>query len=93
MLSTGQMINFVKSSGNKSFIIATEIGIIHTLKKQNPDKEFIPVTERAFCPNMKKIILEKVLWCLEDKKNVITVPEDIAGRDKADIDRQFEMLP
>ncbi len=93
MLSTGQMINFVKSSGNKSFIIATEIGIIHTLKKQNPDKEFIPVTERAVCPNMKKITLEKVLWCLEDKKNVITVPEDIAGRAKAALDRMIEVLP
>ncbi len=93
MLSTGQILKFVKSSENKSFIIATEIGIIHTLKKQNPGKEFIPVTERAVCPNMKKITLEKVLWCLEDKKNVITVPEDIAGRAKAALDRMIEILP
>lgn len=93
MLSTGQMLNFVKESDARSFIVATEIGIIHTLQKQNPDKEFLPVTSRAVCPNMKKITLEKVLWCLEDKKNVVTVPEDIASNAKAALDRMIEILP
>ncbi len=93
MLSTGQMIKFVKETDAKRFIVATEIGIMHTLKKQNPYKEFYPVAGRAVCPNMKKITLEKVLWCLEDKKNVITVSEDVAGRAKAALDRMIEILP
>jgi quinolinate synthase len=73
LLSTGQMLKFAKESDAKSFIIATEVGIIHTLKKQNPDKEFYAATDKAVCPNMKKITLEKVLWSLEDMKYQITV--------------------
>ena len=93
MLSTGQMLNFVKETDATEFIVATEIGILHTLKKQNPDKQFYPVTEKAVCPNMKKITLEKVLWCLEDNKNVVIVPEEIASKAKAALDRMIEVLP
>jgi quinolinate synthase len=57
LLSTGQMLKFAKTSGVNEFIIATENGIIHSLQKQNPDKRFYPATEKAICPNMKKISL------------------------------------
>ena len=93
MLSTGQMINFVKTSDVQSFIVATETGIIHTLEKQNPDKQFIPITAKAICPNMKKITLEKVLWSLEDNKHVVTVPEGIAKNAKAALEKMIEVLP
>ena len=93
ILSTGQMLRFVKKSPAKSFIVATEEGIIHTLKKQNPDKEFLGVSEQAICPNMKKITLEKVLWSLEDMEHKITVPEDIRLKAKAALDRMLEVLP
>ena len=93
LLSTGQMLSFAKKSDAKSFIIATEIGIIHALKKENPGKEFIEVSQRAVCPNMKKITLEKVAWALEDMKYVITVDKETAIRAKLALDRMLEVLP
>lgn len=93
MLSTGQMLKFVKTSDAKTFIIATELGIIHTMKKEVPDKEFIPVAANIICPNMKKITLEKVLWALEDMRYEITVSKEIAVRAKGALDRMLEVLP
>ena len=82
LLSTGQMLKFAKQSDAKQFILATETGIIHTLKKENPGKEFYPASSRAVCPNMKRITLDKVLWSLEDMQYKITVPEQTANRAK-----------
>ncbi len=93
LLSTGQMLQFARTSPHREFIIATENGILHTLKKQNPDKHFYPVTERAICPNMKKISLEKVLWALEDMQYHITVPQEVAGGAKRSLDRMLAVLP
>jgi quinolinate synthase len=93
LLSTGQMLKFAANSTAKEFIIATEVGIIHALEKQNPNAQFIPATERAICPNMKRIALEKVLWSLEDLKFVVTVPEQIKAKAKKALDRMVEILP
>ncbi len=93
ILSTSQMIKFAKKSDAKQFIIATETGIIHTLKKQNPDKEFIAATKRAVCPNMKKITLEKILWSLEYMQYKITVSEEIRQKAKNALDRMVATLP
>jgi quinolinate synthase len=93
LFSTGQMLKFAKQSDAKSFIIATETGIIHSLKKENPEKEFYPVTTRAVCPNMKRITLDKVLWSLEDMHYKITVPADIAARAKKALDKMVAIIP
>ncbi|MCK5472885.1 MAG: quinolinate synthase NadA, partial [Planctomycetes bacterium] len=93
ILSTSQMLKYVQKNSGKQFIITTEIGIIHTLKKQNPNTEFIAATEKAICPNMKKITLEKVLWALEDMQYEITVPEQIRQKAKKALDRMVETLP
>ena len=93
ILSTGGMLRFVKAGSAKRFIIGTEIGIIHALKKVNPNAEFIAASKRAVCPNMKKITLEKLLWSLEDNKFIITVPEDIRIKAKKALDRMIEILP
>jgi quinolinate synthase len=93
LLSTSQMLSFVRDSSAKQFIVATEIGIIHTLQKENPDKEFIPASERAICPNMKKITLEKLLWSLEDMQYIITVPEETAAKAKKALDRMIAVTP
>ena len=93
LLSTGQMLNFAKSSSADQFIVATETGILHTLKKQNPDKEFFAASKRAVCPNMKKITLEKIVWSLEDMKYEITVSESIREKAKKALDRMVEVLP
>jgi len=93
MLSTGQMLRYAAKSEAKQFIIATETGIIHTLKKQNPQAEFIPATDRAICPNMKRITLEKVLWSLENMQHKVTVPQEIRIKAKKAIDMMVEILP
>jgi quinolinate synthase len=93
ILSTGQMLKFVKNSTANCFIVATEVGIIHALKKQNPQAEFIPASERAVCPNMKKITLDKVIGALEDMQYKITVPEQIRIKAKKSLDRMVQILP
>lgn len=93
LLSTGQMLKFAKTSKVTEFVIATENGILHTLKKQNPDKAFYSITEKAICPNMKKITVEKVLWSLEDMQYRITVPEPICTQARKSLDRMIEVLP
>ena len=93
LLSTGQMLKFAKQSDAKRFIIATETGIIHTLKKENPGKEFFPASIRSVCPNMKRITLDKVLWSLEDMHYKITVPVDIAARAKKTLEKMVAILP
>jgi len=93
LLSTGQMLKFAARNKAKRFIIATELGIIHTLKKQNPETEFFPATERAICPNMKKITLDKIIGSLQEMQYKITVPETISIKAKKALDRMVEILP
>lgn len=93
LLSTGQMLDFVDKSTAKHFIVATEIGMIHPLKKQNPQAEFTPASDRAICPDMKKITLEKMAWSLEGMQYKITIPPQIRIKAKKAIDRMVEILP
>ncbi len=73
-------MRYARETKTKSFIIGTEIGILHRLKKQNPEKSFYPASERAVCPNMKLTTLEKVLWALEEMQHEVTVPADIIAK-------------
>lgn len=77
VLSTGGMCKFAKESSAEEFIVGTEIGLLYTLQKENPNKKFYPATTLADCPNMKLNTLEKILWSLEDMVYEINVPEDI----------------
>jgi len=89
VLSTGGMLRFAGQTDAKILIIATEVGILHRLRKENPGKTFIPANARALCPNMKKITLEKVLWALEDMQPEIRVPEETRIRAKTAVDRML----
>jgi quinolinate synthase len=93
ILSTGQMLKFVAQSDAKRYIVATENGMIHALKKKRPDGEFIPASKRAICPNMKKITLDKVITSLEEMKHHITVPEQIRLKATKALNRMIEILP
>lgn len=93
LLSTGQMLKFAAKSENDKFIIATEIGIIHSLKKICPAKQFIPATDRAVCSNMKKITLEKIINSLENMVYKVTVEKSIAEKAKKSLDRMISILP
>lgn len=93
MLSTGQMLNFAKKSSAKQFIIATETGIIHALKKQSPHAEFIPANNKAICHDMKKITLKKIAWALENMQYKISVSKEITQKAKKALDRMVQILP
>ncbi len=91
VLSTGGMIRFARRDDVQEMVVGTEMGIIHRLKKENPGKRFIPVSEQAICPNMKLITLEKVLWSLEDMAPEVKVPEKIRLKAKAAVDKMLEI--
>jgi quinolinate synthase len=91
VLSTGGMVKYAHETDARELIIGTEIGILYRLRKENPEKLFIPVTEQAVCPRMKLITLETVLWSLENMKNQITVPESIRLKAKIAVDRMLEV--
>jgi quinolinate synthase len=91
VLSTGGMCRYAKRDEVREMIVGTEIGIIHRLRKENPDKRFIPVSEQAICPNMKLITLEKVLWSLEEMYPEVKVPEGIRLRAKAVVDKMLRI--
>jgi len=91
VLSTGGMVRFVRESQAPGFIIGTETGILHRLKQENPGKSFIPVNDKAVCPNMKRITLEKVLWSLQDMNHKIIVPEDIRLRALSSVQRMLSI--
>jgi len=90
VLSTGGIIRYARETDAKEIIIGTEIGIIHRLRKENPDKMFIPATEQAVCPRMKLVTLETVVWSLENMKYPVVVPEDIRKKAKAAVDRMLQ---
>ena len=73
---TSGMVKYVKQDPSREFIIGTELGIIHRLKRENPSKEFYAL-EEAICPNMKLITLDKVYRSLKTLTPKVTVPEDI----------------
>ena len=91
LLSTGQMCAFAKESPATEFIIATEIGLLYRLRNENPSKKFYAVSDRAVCPNMKKITLEKVLWALQDQKHRVVVPEPICSKARRSIEAMLEL--
>lgn len=78
--STSEIINKVKELEDKKIIIGTEKGILYTLKKQNTDKEFILLSDKLTCRNMKKITIGDVLYSLENETNNIEVDEIIRNK-------------
>jgi len=87
ILSTEGMTKRPAVSPANEFIVGTEVGILHKMRKQYPDKRFIALSEGMVCGYMKKITLEKVLWSLQDMKYEVKVPADIAAKARRAIDR------
>ncbi|MBQ6573409.1 MAG: quinolinate synthase NadA [Bacteroidales bacterium] len=85
MYSTSGILKHAAASEKKQFIIATEVGTLHKLRKDNPGKEFIPVSEKIVCEYMKLATLEKVYEALRDEKFEVKVPEEISARALAPI--------
>lgn len=85
-LSTGGMCRFARESDCREFIVGTEVGILHRLRMENPDKVFHPVSERIVCPNMKKTTIENLAESLREMKTEVDVQADVAAKAKRAID-------
>jgi quinolinate synthase len=89
VLSTEGMVRHAQASPAREFVVATETGILHRLRREVPDadKRFSAVSERAICRYMKKITLPKVLASLRDDVHAVTVPEPVAARARLALER------
>lgn len=85
-LSTGGMCRFARESDAQTILVGTEVGILHRLRKENPDKTFVSVSDTLVCPNMKKTTLENLRDCLRDMSNRVVVEKDVADRARRAID-------
>jgi len=93
VLSTGGMVQEAARSSASTFLVATETGILHQLRKANPGKVFEPINEYAVCQYMKAITPAKLLRSLEERVFEITVPEEIRARAARAVERMIELGP
>lgn len=89
--STKQIIDFANTSKEKEFIIGTEMGVLYSLKKLNPDKKFYILHPGMICPNMKKNTLQSVRDALLYERYQIEVEEEIMEGAKKALSKMLEM--
>ena len=93
--STSEIIDFATQSDCKKFIICTEMGVFFELQQKNPDKKFYSVGHRQFCPNMKKVTIDKVEQVLEKlgsgELEEITLSDEILTRAAKPLQRMLEL--
>ena len=87
--STSKMCRYAKESDAKEFIVGTEEGILHRLRKENPQKQFYIAYEGAVCPNMKLTTLDRLYASLKEEKYLVKVPEKVANKARASLERMF----
>lgn len=92
IFSTEGMIDYVNSSAANEFVIATEEGILHRLKKNRHAAKFFPLSENSICEYMKMITLEKLYDSLLNEKFEVKVPEEIAKRARLPIERMLQIV-
>ena len=93
ILSTEGMLRYARESKARCLIIATETGILHRMRKENPDKEILAAMPSAECEYMKLHTLEKVAESLRRLQFHVTVPPEIANRARRPIERMIEIRP
>src|SRR6478609_3172690 len=89
ILSTGEMVDAAKVGRSKQVLVATEIGMIHQLKRAAPGVDFLAVNDRASCKYMKMITPEKLLRSLEQMRDEVVVDPDIAARARGAVERMI----
>ncbi len=89
--STTGIAKYCRESDGAAFIIGTEIGLLHRLRRESPNKTFVAASPLADCPNMKLNSLEKILWSLEDVVYEVTVPESVATKARRTIERMLDL--
>ncbi|HXV05131.1 MAG TPA: quinolinate synthase NadA [Solirubrobacterales bacterium] len=91
MLSTGQMLDYVKQHPEGEFIVATENGMLHPLHQAAPGVSLIEANRMAFCKYMKMITLPKLRDALREMKFEVKVPDEIAERARIPIERMVSI--
>jgi quinolinate synthase len=89
--STSQICSYARKSKASIFVVATEEGVLHRLRKDSPSKTFVLAYDGAVCPNMKLNTLERVYASLKEEKYLITVPKPIAKQARKVLERMFEL--
>ena len=89
--STSEIIDFATNTDCEKFIICTEMGVFFELQERNPDKKFYSVGHRQFCPNMKKVTLDKVEQALESMTSTVELPDDIIANARKPLQRMLEL--
>lgn len=92
VLSTGGMLKFARESEAGEIIVGTEVGILHRMRKENPQKQFYPASTLAVCPNMKRITLTKVERSLETLTPLVEVTPEIADHARQAIERMLAIV-
>lgn len=89
--STSGMLRYALASDAKEFIVGTEIGLMHRLRRENPEKLFYPLRKDMICPNMKKTTLKSILRAFQENTYMIKVPEEIRVPAKRALDKMLEI--
>ncbi len=90
--STAKMIRFISETDYKQYIVVTEMGLLHPLRKDNPEKELILASKKLVCPNMKLTTLSKLVKSLEDLTPVIKVDEETAKKARVALERMLKVI-
>ena len=91
-LSTGGMCAYARNSAASEIVVGTEVGILHRLRNENPEKRFHPIDDGMVCPNMKKATLNNLRDCLRDMSPRVVVDADVAARAKRAIDAMLAIV-
>ncbi|WP_345313193.1 quinolinate synthase NadA [Gordonia alkaliphila] len=91
ILSTGGMIDAARESTAKQVLVATEVGMLHQLRKAAPEVDFQPVNSRAACPYMKMITPAALLRCLTEGRDEVHVDPEIAAKARLSVQRMIEI--
>ncbi|MEE9202081.1 MAG: quinolinate synthase NadA [Dehalococcoidia bacterium] len=92
VLSTSQMVRFCRESPARSFLIGTEMGLLHRMQQGSPDKTFYLMSPGLVCPNMKRTRLDTVLRTMEERRNQVTVPEEVRVRAQRALERMLAVV-
>ena len=89
--STSGMLRHARLSTARTLIVGTEVGLLYRLRKENPEKEFVPLTPAAECPNMKRTTLGSIVLALEEMQYRVTVPPEVAQAARGAVDRMLQI--
>lgn len=91
-LSTGQMFKFARETDRETIIVGTETGVLPRLRQENPEKNFLPLSPKMVCPDMKLVTLVKLLLALVKMRTQIEVPAEISRPARQALERMLSVV-